>query len=135
MVLVGAWNQQQQSVSFGLAGEGEFRRQGLHFSASSLDRSLAGWCHHHSAALRLLLTRGTCCSAVLINRAVESVPAMSSTLPRDEGHTRTHTRRLMHIGVEVYTNLCSHVHSHNPADHKSTQEKNTCRNTTNHGLC
>ena len=106
----------QQFFGFpGGAGKGGLRRQGLHFNASSLDRSLAGWCHHHSAALRLLLTLGTCCSVVLMQRTVESVPAMSSTLPRDEEHTRTHTRRLMHTSMEVYTNLCSHVHSHKPS--------------------
>ena len=94
--------------------KGGLRSQGLHFRASSLDTSLAGWCHHRSAALRFLLTLATCCFVVLMDRAEESVWAMSSTFPRDEGHTRTHKERLLHTAMELYRKLCSHVRSHKP---------------------
>lgn len=41
----------------------------------------------------LFLTLGTCCSVVLMDRAVQSVITTSRTFPPDERHTRTHTHR------------------------------------------
>ena len=41
-------------------------------------------------------------------------------------HKDTHTHRLMHTDMEVYTKLCSHVHSHkHSCSQKHTREEHT----------
>jgi len=83
-ILVGSSPKQSSILCFTWRGRKRSRRQRLHVSASSLDRSLAACCHHLSGAHSLLLTLGICCPVVLLERAVESIPTMSITFPLDE---------------------------------------------------
>ena len=51
-------------------------------------------------------------------------------------HTRTHTHTGSCIPTWKYTQSCAPMCIHtNTAAYKSTQEKNTGRNTAKHGLC
>lgn len=117
-------------MSFGGAGKGGLRRQGLHFRASSLETSVAGSCRPHSAALRLLLALRSCCSVLFRATAVLSIPGIVRKFPPDEGHTWTDsdTQRLVHTRVVSYRNLsftCVCANRAAPRAHKAGKHEGT----------
>ena len=122
--LLGPERGSSRCVSFGGTGKGGLGRQGLLSCAYALGSSLMGLCHNHSAAVKLPLAQGACCSVVFVERAVEGAPAWSSTFPHREGasmckyrQTCTCSRTPVWNHAQICAPTCTHTNPACPQAH------------------